>query len=287
MIIDFHTHAFPDALAQRALDTLVAKAAQHADIYGPSRTHTDGTYSGLAASSAETGIDLSILMPIATSVKPSARLNESAAEADRFPGLRSFGSVHPMSPDALAELEHIRALGLRGIKLHPDYQDFFVDCDESIAVIKRAYELGLWVLLHAGEDIGFVPPFHCTPERIARMAEATNAADRVVLAHMGGYRLWDRALEVLPPLGLHIDTSNSVELRHDQWPVFAELVRAFGSKRVLFGSDSPWASQSAALCDTRRFLDEYGFSTEEQNDIFGNNAAKILGLMVQGDSCHA
>ena len=96
----------------------------------------------------------------------SPTLNDFAAQVNRLPGLRSFGSVHPRNPVFRQELERVRSLGLRGIKLHPEYQGFFVDDPEGIAVVRAAADLGLWVVFHAGADIGMPPPIHCTPEDV-------------------------------------------------------------------------------------------------------------------------
>ena len=96
MIIDFHTHAFPDKLAPGALAHLTENARAYAHLYGEAHPHTDATLDGLTASARRAGIDFSLVLPIATSPKPSRTINDFAAQADKHPGLRSFGSVHPV-----------------------------------------------------------------------------------------------------------------------------------------------------------------------------------------------
>lgn len=111
MLIDFHTHLFPDAIAGKALARLVENIRPYVSVYGETRPHTDATAAGLAASSRAAGLDVSVVMPIATSPRPSETINNFAAQVDAMPGLRSFGSVHPDNPDAMKELERAAILG--------------------------------------------------------------------------------------------------------------------------------------------------------------------------------
>ena len=90
MIIDMHTHSFPEKLAASTLEKL--SAASH------TRPFTNGTPGGLQASMREARVDLSVVLPVATSPRQvehvndaSARLNETAEET----GLLSVGCMHP------------------------------------------------------------------------------------------------------------------------------------------------------------------------------------------------
>lgn len=279
MVIDFHTHIFPDSLAKKALEKLTMNLRSQEPDSDPNAPYTDATAAGLAASAKAAGIDICVVMPIATSPKPSGTLNSFAAQVDKLPGLRSFGSVHPNFEGALAELETIKELGLRGIKLHPEYQGCNPDSNETVALVRRAAELDLWVLFHAGVDIGLPGPVHGTPARFARLREAVPEA-KIILAHMGGFRMWQEAEEVYKDSGFYIDTSFCLDVHPEEWERFARLIRQIGTDRVLFGSDSPWADQKTTLQLTLRFLNQYGFTKQECDAILGGNAAKILGLDV-------
>lgn len=279
MIIDFHTHAFPDRLAPAALAHLTENARAFAHLYGPAQPHTDATLDGLLASSKRGGIDVSLVLPIATSPKPSHTINDFAAAADKREGLRSFGSVHPGNPQWREELERVAQLGLRGIKLHPEYQGFFADDPACAAVARAAGELGLWVVFHAGADIGMPPPIHCTPERVVRLRQAAPDT-KILLAHMGGYLVWEDVLRLLPEMDVAIDTSFCIAKHPDKHPLFAAIIRAVGTDRVFFGTDSPWEDQGESLAATRDFLKENGFSGEETAAILGGNAARLFELEV-------
>ena len=161
------------------------------------------------------------------------------------------------------------ALGLRGIKLHPEYQGFFVDDPACAAVVRKASALGLWVVFHAGADIGMPPPIHCTPERVIRLRQDAPDA-KILLAHLGGYRVWEEVLAAMPAMGAAIDTSFCIAGHPERC--------AAGVSRVFFGTASPWEDQAASLDATRRFLAASGFSREETAAILGGNAARELGI---------
>lgn len=278
MRIDIHSHIFPDALAERALRELTEKTRPYESIYGVITPYANGTADGLLASSKAAGLDFSVVMPIATSPHPTHTINNFAAAVDQRPGLRSFGTVHPRNPDVMRELERVKELGLRGIKLHPEYQNCFADEPASVAVVQKATELGLWVLFHAGLDVGIHGPVHGTPERFARLRRAVPDA-RMILAHLGGFNMWEEVEQVLPDLvGVYVDTSYSIPAFPEQRDRFARMIRAFGTDHVLFGTDSPWNDQAESIRATEKFFKEYQFSKAESDAILGGNAAGILGI---------
>ncbi len=282
MIIDMHTHSFPEKLAASTLEKL--SAASH------TRPFTNGTPGGLQASMREARVDLSVVLPVATSPRQvehvndaSARLNETAEET----GLLSFGCMHPDYEGWREELARVKALGMKGIKLHPVYQGADLDDPRYLRILDRAGELGLVVVTHAGLDVGFPGVVRCSPEMVRR-AVAQVGPVKLVLAHMGGWRCWDRVLELLPELPVLIDTSFSVgrmsplndgfyqeeELRLLDSRGFLKLVRAFGAGRVLFGSDSPWSGQKESL----EWVRSQPLTEEERTAILGGNAQNLLSV---------
>lgn len=264
MVVDVHTHAFPDALAERAVSHLAAVAQVPA--------YTDGTCAGLRASSRLAGIDLAVIAPIATKPSQVRSINAWAAAVNREAnGLLCLGTLHPQLEDWEAEIDRMVADGLRGIKLHADYQGFFVDDPALFPVYRALADAGLLVLHHAGVDIGLPPPVHCPPDRLARALDAVPELT-VIAAHMGGYVQWDEVERCLVGRNLYFDTSYSLP---DMGPErFVSLARAHGVDRILFGTDSPWADQAAAVADFRALP----FTGPEQAAILGGNAARLLGL---------
>ena len=237
--------------------------------------HTDGTAAGLQASAAKCGIDLCLVLPIATSARPSPRLNDTAALVDKMAGLRSFGSVHPLNPEWESELVRLAGLGLRGIKLHPEYQGCFADAPETVNVVRTATELGLYVYFHAGADVGMPDPVHGTVRHFVNLRNAVPDA-RLILAHMGGFYMWEEVLAALDDLHAYIDTGYSVMQYPQKQELFARIIEKNTPKRVLFGTDCPWEDQASSVRNTLDFLKRYGFSETDRNAIMGENALALL-----------
>ena len=248
MVIDFHTHIFPDKIAERTIQILKNNIVTVNGGDEPP-AYTDATVAGLEASMEKNKIDLSVVMPIATTVTQSGSINRFAAEVNGRGKLYSFGSVHPMQENVEQELERIKGLGLLGIKLHPEYQGFYVDSPEGMRVLRCASELGLLVLYHAGRDIGMKPPVHCMPDRLYRAWEAVPGA-RIIAAHMGGWMVWGEVERYLMDTDIYFDTSFSIPfMREGQ---FERMVQRHGADKILFGTDSPWDDQGASVQQVMR-----------------------------------
>lgn len=269
MTIDFHTHIFPDKIAQRTLTILEDNTERVEGVRACAAL--DGTLGGLKGSMRENNIDVSVVMPIATTVTQSNTINNFAASINAKDNIYSFGSVHPFQENCDEELERIKSLGLRGIKLHPEYQGVYADSPECIAVIKKCMELGLLVLFHAGRDIGIEPPVHCEPKRLRRVLDMTGA-DNIIAAHMGGWRMWDEVEEYLVGQNLYFDTSYSL---HEMTAEQAErIIKKHGADKILYGTDSPWEKQS--LCRER--INALDINDEEKEMILYKNGARLLEL---------
>ena len=170
MIVDVHTHTFPDRIAAPTIE----KLAQLAHI----KPFTDGSNSALLASMAQAGVDRSVVLPVATNIRQVFHVNDSAARLNQdYPrtGVLSLGCLHPDLPQWREELDRIVELGLKGIKLHPVYQDVDFDDPRYLRILERCGELGLVVLTHAGLDVGFPGKVNCTPEMIVLAGMAISA----------------------------------------------------------------------------------------------------------------
>ena len=288
MIIDVHVHTFPEKIAAHALETLSGNSH--------TRPFSDGTVNGLRAQMSEAGITLSVIQPVATRPEQVVRINDTAMKinAGESAGIISFGGIHPDFSDWNAELSRIHENGIIGIKIHPVYQGVPVDDERYVRILARAGELGLIVMIHAGFDIGFPENDYALPERIVRAIDMAGNC-RVILAHMGGWRCWNDAVRFFTGRkNVYIDTAFSLGkfvpngdgyysggdecmmLRDDE---FVKIVRAFGSERVLFGTDSPWASQS----DCVRAVMSLELSDDEKKNILCGNALKFLGASIIDD----
>ncbi|MDF2537859.1 MAG: hypothetical protein K0S76_880 [Herbinix sp.] len=265
MIIDFHTHVFPDRIAEKTIHKL--------EEVGNVRAFTNGTLDGLKKSMSENHIDMSVVLPVVTKPSQFDAVNAYAAEINGKEGIISFGGIHPDTEDYREKLDRIKEMGLKGIKLHPDYQETFVDDPKMVQIINYASELGLIVLLHAGLDIGLPDPIHCAPKRAASMLnQMSNIETKIVLAHTGGYAQWDEVEDELVGKKVWFDMSYSLGMIEDEQ--FIRIVNNHGADRILFATDSPWSGQNETLSHLRGLH----FSEEELECMLYRNALELLGL---------
>lgn len=265
MIIDIHTHTFPDELAARAIEVLYNNCGVSPVL--------DGTNAGLVTSMKSAGVDKSAIMPIATKPSQVRSINSWAAMVNsQYKDLICFGTLHPKQDDWFREIAQLRADGIKGIKLHPDYQEFFVDEPELFPMYQALADAGLILLFHAGIDIGLPPPVHCTPERLARVLDAVPDLT-IIAAHMGGYQCWDEAERYLVGRDLYLDTSYTIA---DLGPKrMTAMIKAHGPSRILFGTDSPWTDQAAEIAAIRAL----NLTEDQIADVLGDNAAHLLGCV--------
>ena len=162
-------------------------------------------------------------------------------------------------------------MGLKGVKIHPDYQQTFIDDKKNLTIIEKAAELGLLVSVHAGLDLGFLDCTHCTPLRAKNMLKLTGA-ENVILAHMGGFSMWEEVLDLLVGEKVRFDTG--VVARYMDKRLAADIIKAHGADKVLFATDTPWASYE----DSYEFVTALDLTEQEKKKILGENAAKLLGM---------
>ena len=259
-IIDFHAHAFPDAIAARAISQL-----EHG---GGVKAFLDGTVSSLLASMDSAGIRASVICSIAT--KPEQFdpiLNWSKAIAS--PRIVPLPSIHPKGPDPVGQARQVAEAGLRGIKLHPYYQDFDID-DEALFPLYRALDaLGLFVVCHTGFDFAFPRQRRADPVRILRVLERVPSL-RLITSHMGAWDDWDEVEKHLLGKPITMDISLSIELLGRERA--RAMLTSHPADRILLGSDSPWSSQS----ETIRLLRSLGLGGELETKILGENAESLL-----------
>lgn len=271
MIIDFHTHTFPDAMA----DKTIAYLAEKSD----SVPKSDGKISGLLHCMEESGTDLSIILPIVTKPSQFDTINRVAYETNETyfkdgKGLLSFGSLFPASVNYMDELRIIKDYGFKGIKLHPDYQQTFIDDPVCEKIIYRASELGLIISIHAGFDPGWPELTHATPDRILHMLHDV-APEKFVLAHMGACLMWDEAEEKLMGQNVYLDTAYCAPNMPTKQ--MKRMIAAHGADRILFATDSPWVSQT----DSIRYIQSLGLTEEQTSQILYKNAQRLLGFSVK------
>ncbi len=275
-IIDFHTHVFPDKIAGRTIEKL--EGISHYKAY------TDGTFDGLCREMDESGVSLSVIQPVVTKPEQFKSVNSYAAMINvKYTDKLSFGGIHPDCSNYKREIDEIVSMGLKGIKLHPDYQNHNFNDIEYKHIVDYASDRGLITLVHAGVDIGYPDPVHCTPIMAAELIADVHPQN-LVLAHMGGMFRFDEVeavlLDFIPKDSkIYYDTA-CVDGKIDK-EQFVRMIKKIGSDKVLFATDSPWSSQKSAIEWILESLN-HDFSDEDIDNILYNNAARLLDKDIHG-----
>ncbi len=267
MLIDFHTHVFPDKIAASAISGLEARA----NI----RACTDGTVSGLLSLMNREGVDKSVVLPVVTSPKQFDSINRFSAESSKD-CLIFFGGIHPDCDDLESKVDELYKMGFLGIKLHPDYQKTFINDEKYIKIIRRALEHGMYITIHAGVDIGLPDTVHCPPELAAKLLDAIDDINqgepRIILAHMGGAEQPLDVIRYLCGRNVYFDTGYTID--KDDPALMKQIIKTHGAEKILFATDAPWNSPKNCI----RAIESLDLSNTEKEMIFYKNAEHILKL---------
>ncbi len=264
MIIDFHTHIFPEELATKAKETLLKNINYR---YEPV---TDLTKKGLITRMDQWGIDISVVQTIITKKTQLEKTNRWAQSIsdDR---IIAFGGIFPHTEDYKKDIDFVCSLGFKGIKFHVEYQNFNVDDPKVLKIYDYALSKDLIILHHAGEDHGMPPPYKSNPEKFAYIANQMKGGI-MIAAHLGGHNMWDDVEKYLVGRNIYLDTSMGFEyFSIDQ---FLRILKAHGSDKILFASDSPWSNAKNEI-DT---INNLPIKRENKNMILGENAKRILKI---------
>jgi len=263
MIIDFHTHVFPDELAPRALAQLRADAPDMVN-------QTDGTLLGLLDSMRKSGISKSVVLPVSAKAEQVRPINLNAVRIGSE-SVVAFGSLFPRDVLQEEEIEFLRMAGIKGVKLHPEYQNFHVDDPAVFPLYEALNAAQMIVVFHAGWDPGPFTCNHALPHAIAKVAREFPDL-RIVAAHMGGFQVWDDVMRELVGSRAYFDTSAVI----DTMPPgqFMRIARRHGTRHILFGTDSPWFDQARYV----KWIDALPLKAVEKERIFAGNARQLLGM---------
>ncbi|MCL2147150.1 MAG: amidohydrolase family protein [Synergistaceae bacterium] len=264
MVIDFHTHVFPDDLAPKAMKALTEEID---NLYPPV---SDGTINGLLKNMNDWQIGVSVIMPVVTRQSHMRKANEWAAsvQSDRFV---SFGGIYPHTDDYKRDIDFVVGLGLKGLKFHAEYQGFVLDDDRMLRIYDYALRKGLILLHHAGYDPAFKPPFRSSPQMFLNVAKAMRGGV-IIAAHLGGHAQWNDVEDYLAGTCIYLDTSMGFEYFSEEQ--FLRIVEKHGADKILFGSDAPWSNAATEI----EHLKSLPLPGEAITAILGGNAGRLLKL---------
>lgn len=269
MIIDFHTHIFPEKIADRAIAGLRANSN--------STPYSDGKDSGLINALTKAKADIAVVLPVLT--KPTQfdsvlnfalEINEKYKNADKK--IISFAGMHPDCEDIENKLKTVKESGLKGVKIHPDFQNTFIDDPKYVRILEICKDLDLIVVTHSGVDDGYKGcPVRCTPERVLKVIKKVKH-DKFVLAHYGAHREWEDVLDILAGENVYFDTAFTFNDIDEN--LFKKILEKHGEDKILFATDSPWRD----IKEDVDIFNSYNLSAEIKSKILYKNAIKLLEL---------
>ncbi len=269
MIIDFHTHIFPDKIAEITVQKL--------NQLSGNTPFTNGTEKGMIEALGRANTDLAVALPVLTKPTQFDSVVRFALEVNsRFNNeggnILSFAGMHPACEDIKGKMKFLKDNGFKGVKIHPDYQETFIDDDGYIEILKCAKDLDLIVVTHSGVDDGYVgKPIKCTPELAKKVIEKVGH-EKFVLAHYGAHKQWGDVLRFLAGENVYFDTAFT--LHEIEENLFKEILLKHGEDKILFATDCPWRD----IIDDVNILKSFNLSNETLSKIFYKNAVKLLDL---------
>ena len=261
-IIDAHCHVYPDKIASRAVEAI----GEFYDL----PMYYDGRYATLVEAGDKTGVKHYVIFSVATTPNQVHSINKYIAETvEKSEGLMTgLGALHPDSETIEADIEEIISLGLKGVKMHPDFQKFCIDDKKCYKIYELCQRNKLPVLLHTGDS----RYDYSNPQRMKKVLEDFPELT-VVGAHFGGWSCWKEAAETLSEYkNFYVDCSSSFDwLSADE---SKELVRIYGADHVLFATDFPMWNH---ITELDHFM-KMNLTDEENRMIFYKNAIKLFGI---------
>ncbi len=263
MIIDIHTHAFPDEIAEHAMPLL----EEEADI----AARLDGKISSLLESMDRAGVDVSVVSSISTKPSQFEPILEWSREiaSER---IMPFPSVYPADPEAADQVSEIARSGFRGLKLHPYYQNFVLDDPDLNGLYERAQREGLVVLVHTGFDIAYPRERIADPKRVVALLSRFPEL-KLIASHFGASEDWDEVEKYLLGKKVYFDSSFSIPYMGLERA--KRMLHEHNHDFFLFGTDSPWGDQSEDLAVLRNLVTDQAYLDR----LLGGNAATLLGLI--------
>lgn len=261
-VIDAHCHIYPDKIA--------SKAVAGTDAFYDTVARCLGTVDDLIAVNARAGIDHTIVQSVATTPRQVRSINEFIAESVRRSQgkLTGLGTLHPDSDDLRADVEHLVSLGLIGIKLHPDIQQFKIDDYRCLKIYELCEEFHLPILMHTGDS----RYDYSNPNRLIPVLEIYTDLT-LIGAHFGGWSIWEKASRLLCDIpNLYVDCSSSLPWIDDKTAV--EIIRRFGADRVMFGTDYPMWSP---IEESEHFM-RLPLTDDERRVILSETARKVFKI---------
>ena len=192
--------------------------------------------------------------------------------------LLAFGSVHPKYvADAGAEVDRLRKIGIRGLKVHPSHQlfapnDYRNGLGPLRAMYERAEAVGLPVMIHTGTSI-FPGARNTYAQPILADDVGVDFPNLVVILAHGGRPLWmeEAFFLVRRHKNMYMDVSGIPPQKlMEYFPRLEEI-----AEKTLFGTDWPGPGVPGVRGNIEKFR-ALPISAAAQQKILYDNAAKLF-----------
>lgn len=265
MIIDFHTHIYPRNVANKILPA----AKKKLNIEVP----CDGSPQNLLSCMNSSKIDYSVILPLAKGKDDVQSLNEWVRSVCA-PGMIAFGAIHPLMDGLEDELDRLASSGIKGVKMMPLLQMVYPDDPRCGRLYEAVIRRDMMLITHAGKDPLDRDEIFGTPDRFAKVIESYPDL-RLILAHLGGLRMWEDVRKYLLPAEGDVLFDTSYASFYMGTKEMAELINDLGTDRVLFGSDYPWEDPGRAA----NIIKGLDLSEKEVELLLWKNAAELLDIV--------
>jgi len=265
MIIDIHTHIFPDAIAE----TVVSDAEKSLEL--PAKG--SGTEKGLREQMKESGVDVSVVLAVSPEARLVRKTNDWLLKV-QDKSLVFFGTIHPDMPDWEHEIVRLKNAGVKGIKFNALLQKIMPDDKRMFPIYEKMAEEELIALFHSGashKERNNLCGVLSTPERIASVMDSVPRL-KIIAAHYGGNHMLDQVEDRLVGRDLYIDTAYPPDVFSLDARRVVRMIRKHGAHKVLFGTDWPWESQERGI----RYIRSLDLSEREKDLVLGVNGENLL-----------
>ena len=265
LVIDAHTHIFPDTSAASILAFTSKKFK--VKVYGK------GTAADLICQMDEHNINYAVIHMVALTPKAVKKINTWLIKL-KEPRFVKFGTIHPSFKEFREEIQRLKENGIKGIKLQPEVQGFTVDnTDLTYPLYEALVKNDMMIMFHVGGNPTTHPQQRSQPGMILRVSKDFPELI-IIAAHLGGLNMWAQAAELLAGKeNVYMETSMTYEKISPKWA--EKIIRRHGHHKIFFGTDYPFAPINKCIESARGvpFLNEH-----EKEEIMGLNAMQFFKL---------
>jgi len=256
-LIDFHIHIFPD----HTIDKIISYLENKGGIKAVIKTSSVNTENYFKKKNIISGVN----MPIATTIEQVEKINNFIVKQKK---IFSFGAIHPDTKDIKKTIDFLKRNNIKGVKLHPEYQNFFVDSKKYFDFYKALIDADLYIMFHAGRDIAFID-YHSSPKQFDNLKQHFPDL-KIILAHFGGFKMWQDVEKYIIGKDFLIDTSFILNYYDNEKA--KNMIISHDDKNILFGSDLPWQNP----VEVYEKLLKFNLDNIIYENIFFKNAMSIL-----------